>query len=65
MRGTTCHEQLGQVLGVEQVETNVPFMEYGGDSLIGVTVIAKSARLGISLQLLPNFGDDVTVVVTL
>mmetsp|Transcript_23544 Transcript_23544/g.76698 ORF Transcript_23544/g.76698 Transcript_23544/m.76698 type:complete len:193 (-) Transcript_23544:844-1422(-) len=44
-----------EVLGVEQVETNVPFMEYGGDSLIGVTVIAKSARLGISLQLLPNF----------
>eukprot|EP00960_Hanusia_phi_P017114 503379-Hanusia_phi.AAC.3 len=50
--------KLLEVLGVEEVKTNVPFMEYGGDSLTGVTVIAKAFRQGISLQLLPNLGDN-------
>ncbi len=45
----------GLSLQVDCVETNVPFSEYGGDSLSGVSVISRAAKAGITLTLTSTF----------
>lgn len=44
-----------KVLAIEAVETNVPFSDYGGDSLSGVAVISRAAREGMTLSLTSTF----------
>lgn len=43
------------VLGVRRVRLNVPFAEYGGDSLSAVSVVSQAARRGVKLVFTPDF----------
>eukprot|EP00961_Rhodomonas_salina_P257458 3479388-Rhodomonas_salina.1 len=58
----TLVELAGVLFQIEAVETNVPFSDYGGDSLSGVAVISRAAREGMTLSLTSTFEMSVLLV---